>query len=230
MGRRKQTVVPRSLTTWAAIASVLAGLALATSVYVHVASLDRQWSASMAPPPPRMVWAAATDLAPGTVLTEAHLVQRHFAGWVPPTPLPPKPQLVGHTVQERILAGDILRPERLKDHIGGPGLNALIGAGHRAMSVNLTDADRVSGFVEPGDRVDLLVTLFDDGGAPIETTALLQGVPVLAIDDRTEADKVGETRIKPQVTLLLRPDDAQRLALSLQTGHPRLVLRSEMDG
>ena len=148
-------------------------------------------------------------------------------GWVPPGVVSDLEGVVGETVRERVLAGDILRPERLVVSRTA-GLAALVPPGHRALSIHLTGADRVAGFLEPGDRVDVLVTLISEH-LPTQTVTLLENVLVLSIDDHLAEIPLGQRGIKPQVAVLTTPRQANRLIHALRNGKPRLILRAEGD-
>jgi len=119
--------------------------------------------------------------------------------------------------------------------ITGPGqrasLSARIDKDHKAVSIRVTDVFGVSGFVLPGERVDILLTRMDrqnaGSGAGREdayTDVLLQDVAVLATDqladERSENPAVAKT-----VTVSVTTEQAQKLALASSVGQLSLVLR-----
>ncbi|MCA9494691.1 MAG: Flp pilus assembly protein CpaB, partial [Myxococcales bacterium] len=105
-----------------------------------------------------MVIVAARDLYQGVTITEEDL----YAVQIPPKFLPEgvflSPEhVVGRIPRERILANEFVRADRLADPESGVGLNAIIPRGMRAISINITDGAALSGFLNPGNYVDVLV-------------------------------------------------------------------------
>ncbi|MEO0602774.1 MAG: Flp pilus assembly protein CpaB, partial [Myxococcota bacterium] len=123
--------------------------------------------------------------------------------------------------------GEAVHEDRFSPHEGF-GISALVPPGFRAMSLDLTSADQVSGLVEPGDHVDILVSLFDAERAA-STFPVLQNVLVLAVEAGGVDMPLGTSAPRSQLTVLTTPEDANRLTHALQVGHPRLVLRPEDD-
>ncbi|HHO53688.1 MAG TPA: Flp pilus assembly protein CpaB [Deltaproteobacteria bacterium] len=228
MPRRRPQVQLPGLALALGIGSLIVGTALTLSVYQNLSNLDAAWLAALHPEPHPSYLVATRTLPVGHVLTGDDLRPHTTPGWLPPELLQDPGALVGRTVQERILAGDAIRSERLAPGNGRGGLSALIPSGQRALSIHLTHADRVGGFIEPGDHVDLLATLYSEG-QPAETVTLMERVVVLSVDDHLAEVPLGQTAIKPQVTLMVSPDDANRITHALHSGHPRLVLRPEVD-
>lgn len=108
----------------------------------------------------------------------------------------------------------------------GASIAALLPDGMRAASVAINDVSGVSGFVQPNDTVDVLVTRNIPGAAGNSqvTDVLLQNVHVLAIDQQSKnAD--GTPKVAKTVTLEVNPLDAQKLALAQTVGTLSLVLR-----
>jgi pilus assembly protein CpaB len=157
----------------------------------------------------------------GTVTAEDLKVVQYPAGTLTLAPVDPK-GVVGRVVAERLLPGDPIREERLVPADAGHDLEALLAKGMRAQSVNLAAADTVSGFLNPGDRVDVIATVLGNDGLPPETRTILRGVRVLGIDDRLLASETRGVRLKEQVTLEVLPNEAEILAHADRTGPLRL--------
>lgn len=118
-------------------------------------------------------------------------------------------------------------------HPGDRGfLAAVLTPGMRAVSVPVTATSGISGFVFPGDKVDLLLTVKyqskneeGDNVRRYATRTLLNDVRVLAIDQKVEqAD--GEVEIAKTATVEVDPAQAERVALALEMGTIALSLRS----
>lgn len=175
---------------------------------------------------------AARTLGAGTVITPEDLEMVSIGEeYLPDSALLQVEHLVGRTVLERLLAGDLVRYERLAPAEAGQGLSALVPRGMRALSLDLADGEQVSGFIEPGDGVDLLVTLPVDKSdqRAAETITLVQGVRVLAVNERISETVSGEQIRRPRVTLAVSPDVVERITHALEVGAPKLTLRSAID-
>lgn len=141
-------------------------------------------------------------------------------------------RVVGQVPRERILANEMIRPERLADGNAGVGLNAVIPRGMRAISIGLRGADAISGFLTPGNYVDILVTMADDLGRP-RTETILQAVFVLGVNSRSQNDEDGfvsqRGKQAPSVTFLVTPKQAEDVAYASQLGDISLSLRNIQD-
>jgi pilus assembly protein CpaB len=119
---------------------------------------------------------------------------------------------------EAILAPKISMPGQ------GASIAALLPAGMRAASVRINDVSGVSGFIQPNDSVDVLITRsLADRGSQV-TDVLLQSVRVLAIGQDAKGAE-GKPISAKTVTLLVDQVGAQKLALAQQVGDISLVLR-----
>ena len=148
------------------------------------------------------------------------------------------------TPRERILAGEVLRAERMALREAGIGLNAIVPPGKRAMTIETDAQSSLSGLLQPGNFVDAIVTIRPDDRnieAKWVTETILQGVKVLAVGDslspRPKAEKEAEEtrksrsrrRGRPTVTLELTLEEAEKVALAVSRGDIHLVLRSDID-
>jgi pilus assembly protein CpaB len=112
--------------------------------------------------------------------------------------------------------------------IGG-GLSLLISPEMRAASIKVDKVSGVSGFVLPGDRVDIIASIVRAGsGQESVAKTVLQNIEVLAAGEATE--RKGDKVITVQaVTLLVTPEGAQVLALTSQMATLHLALRNPAD-
>jgi pilus assembly protein CpaB len=109
-------------------------------------------------------------------------------------------------------------------------LPLLITEGMRAMSVKVDKVTGVSGFVTPNSRVDVLVSGNVQGGSDREqrSKVILQNIKVLAIG--TTIEQVDDKPVEvPTVTLLVSPEDAEKLTLAARQEPVRLALRNYQD-
>jgi len=128
--------------------------------------------------------------------------------------------VVGRVVMFPIAGKEPVR-EMLLAAPGSVGLTAKIPDGMRAVAVETNDVTNVSGFLFPGCHVDVLVTFRPESGAQTEqdlTAIVLQNVEVLSTGERLQPDPSGKPQKVRQVTMLLNPDDAQKLVLAANKG------------
>ena len=102
-------------------------------------------------------------------------------------------------------------------------LSTALTPGMKAISIRVNDVLGVSGFVLPGDRVDVLLTRRGGGGSFVDV--LLQGVKVLAIDQTTD-DRKDKPSVVRTVTFEVNTLEAQKLTLAANVGTLSLALRN----
>jgi len=173
---------------------------------------------------------AANDLQVGHKIgeTDIKIVK------IPMTVVPPgtprrKRDVLDHAVIVPISSGEFILNNKLAGENAGGGLPSLIPPGMRAVSVRVNEVVSVAGFVTPGTRVDVLLTGTPTGATQQQTTTVLQNVLVIAAGHTLERNSTGEAQNTPVITLLVSPDDAQRLTLASSEGHIQLALRSPID-
>ena len=125
---------------------------------------------------------AARDLALGTVLAPGDVKTIAWPSLtVPPGYAASEEQVIGRGLITPVSANEPLMTAKLADKEAGGGLPIVIPEGMRAVSVKVDEVIGVAGFVLPGTRVDVLVTLSDNSGREEAATRLiLQNVQTLA--------------------------------------------------
>lgn len=184
---------------------------------------------------------AKRDLYVGLPITEEDVVVVQLTPNMIPSDLvfDEAGSVVRRVPRERILANEPLRAERLAQKEAGIGLNAIIATGKRAMTVETDTESGLAGMLQPGNYVDVIVTIRPDDAnitAKWVTETILQGIRVLAVGsslagDRKEDDKksASRSRSRPSVTLELTLEEAEKLALASSKGDIHLVLRNDID-
>jgi pilus assembly protein CpaB len=173
---------------------------------------------------------AATDIATGAKIEDKDVrVVKIPLTIVPPGSLSRKSQVLGRGVILPIARGEFVLPNKLAAENAGSGLPGLIPPGMRAVSVRVNEVVAVAGFVIPGTRVDVLLTGNPGGGSEQATTTVLENVAVLAAGQKLERNSAGEPQTAAVITLLVSPDDAQKLTLASNEGHIQLSLRNVLD-
>ena len=202
-------------------------LGLLASVYVYKTLQARSGGEG---DPGTQVMVAANDLQVGARVEEKDIKTIR----VPSTDVPPGAprkfaDVLGHGVILPISKGQFILPSHLAAENAGAGLPALIPPGMRAVSVRVNEVVSVAGFVTPGTRVDVLLTGNPGSNGEEQTTTVLQNVAVLASGHQLERTSTGEAQNTAVITLLVSPDDAQRLTLASSEGHIQLSLRNPLD-
>jgi pilus assembly protein CpaB len=173
---------------------------------------------------------AADDLQVGAKVEEHDIKVIKIPGAdLPPGAPRRRADVLGHGVIVPISKGEFILPNRLAGENAGSGLPSLIPPGMRAVSVRVNEVVSVAGFVTPGTRVDVLLTGTPGAGGEQQTTTVLQNVAVLASGHTLERTATGEAQTTAVITLLVSPDDAQRLTLASSEGHIQLALRNPLD-
>jgi len=138
--------------------------------------------------------------------------------------------IVDRSLAVAMSTSEVVLSNKLTGRGSGEGLTALIEPGTRAVSVQVNEISGVSGFIQPGTRVDVLFTrIFSNGDAA--TTTILQNVRVIAYGRQLDpAAKLDARDPKPTVaTLLVSQEQAERLVLAEQRGRIQLALRNTLD-
>lgn len=131
--------------------------------------------------------------------------------------------LITPVVENELILEDKLAPKE-----AGGGLSVAIPQGTRAISVRVDDVVAVAGFVVPGTMVDVLVTGSTAGGDSV-TRTILQDLRVLAVGQKSEADREGKPQTYTVVTLLVNPEEAEKVTMASTEGKIHLALRNTID-
>ncbi len=171
---------------------------------------------------------SATDLTFGTKLDRAQLrIAKYPKESVPAGAFSDIDSVAGQTTKIFLAAREPVTATKLSSR--GGGLSMLVRPGLRATSLEVNQVSGVSGFVLPGDRVDVLCTV--DSRSQNEdavTRTILQNAEVLASGQRTTQQDNKPITVQA-VTILVDPVGAEKLALGLHEGKLHLVLRNPED-
>lgn len=175
---------------------------------------------------------AARDLPLGRVLTAQDV---KVVGW----PGDALPENASTTVEE-VLGRGIITPVTMNEPLlagkmavkeAGGGLPIVISEGMRAVSVRVNEVIQVAGFVMPGTHVDVFVTIEPPEGAsggPI-TKLVLENVTVLTVNQIIQTAANGEPVTATVATMLVTPDDGEKLIHAANKGQIQLGLRNTLD-
>jgi pilus assembly protein CpaB len=210
--------------------ALTAGGALAFATYNYVASQGaRPVAEGMAT---RHVVVAAADLAVGAELTADSLRTIDWpASSVPDGAMDDPKEVVGRGLILPVIKNEPILPMKLASKEAGSGLPPAIPPGLRAVSVRVNEVIGVAGYVLPGTRVDVVATLNPTSQtADMTSKIVLTDVLVLAAGTKLEQPNDKEKPIAVSVvTLLVDPDEAERLTLASSEGKIQLALRNPLD-
>jgi pilus assembly protein CpaB len=139
--------------------------------------------------------------------------------------------VVGRVTRVAVFKGEPLVPGRLAPVGTGPGLEVKITPGKRAMALRINDVAGISGFIQPNSRVDVMVTLANQGDGQKQQVAKLfmENMRVLSVGHEVQRDAQGKPINAATATLEVTPDEAERLAVAASQGSIQLVLRGYGD-
>src|ERR1700734_2620885 len=139
-------------------------------------------------------------------------------------------EVAGRIVLYPLPKGEPILERQLAAAGAGAGLTAKIPSGMRAISVRSDEVVGVAGFLLPGTHVDVLLTYHSDKSPDPRTATVLQDVVVLAAGQQIRPDPEGKpTSDNNVVTLLLKPEDSEKLVLATSLGAIHFVLRNGAD-
>src|SRR6266516_4568809 len=144
-------------------------------------------------------------------------------------------QVAGSIARAPFIAGEPIREPKLVKANGSGFMAAILPAGMRAVSTEISPETGAGGFILPNDRVDVLLSKREkqpDRSGPADIVVseiILANVRVLAIDQAPKEKDGQSALVGKTVTLELKPEQAETLARSRQTGTLTLALRSIVD-
>jgi pilus assembly protein CpaB len=180
---------------------------------------------------PTFIVVARHALPVGTRLTEQDL---KLVVWPKETPIDGSfsslEQVNGRALTVSVLENEPIVERRVAPLHAGAGLPPVIEQGMRAISIKVNEVVGVAGFVVPGTRVDVLATVRPSPHDEV-TRVVVSNVTVLAAGTRYDQEdaKEGKTIRSSVVTLMVSPEDAERVALAQTRGTIILTLRNPLD-
>ncbi len=175
---------------------------------------------------------AVGDLRPGTLLTREMIKEAQFLKeTLPGGSFSGANSPVGRVLLFPVKANEPIFEFRLAPtSVKAGGIAAVITPKKRAVAVKVDKVIGVSGFIHPGNHVDILVTIPTGKGSEPVTKTVLENILVLAagpeVEPKTKEEKASNVEV---ITLEVAPDEAEKLALSAVEGKLQIVLRSFSD-
>ena len=180
--------------------------------------------------PVTQIVASANELSAGVALSAKDVVLIDWPGDVPLTGSFNKTDaVIGHPLLHSLGPKEPILQRDLGVEGSGIGLATKIPPGMRATAVRSNEIVGVAGFLYPGSHVDVLATCTVPGVNGQVTQTVLQDVEVLTAGQTIEPDPQGKPQEVNVVTLLLSPEDSQKIQLASNQGTIQFVLRNGTD-
>jgi pilus assembly protein CpaB len=182
----------------------------AEAVPIAVAAVDLQWGTKLKP-----------EMIKTAPFLKESLPEGHFSRT--------------DDLNNRVVIASIKKGEPVVEHRLAPnsiktgGVSAVLKSGKRAVAVKGDKVMGISGFVNPGNRVDVLVTLRDPKTKLDKTKVVLENIPVLATGTKIEKNEKGEPAPVDVYTLEVDLEDAEKLSLAASQGKLQFALRNITD-
>jgi pilus assembly protein CpaB len=174
---------------------------------------------------------ASVDLPWGTKITGEMVKMTPFLKEsLPPGYFKSVDELKDRVLIASLRQGDPIVMHRLApEDIRSGGVPAVLKPGKRALAVKGDKVIGISGFINPGNRVDVLVTMRDPSKKIDRTKMILQDILVLATGTQIQQNEKGDPAPVDVYTLEVTPEEAEKLALSAAEGKLQFALRNLVD-
>src|SRR2546423_1580798 len=208
--------------------AIVAGGTFAFATYRYIQ--DRPAAVAQMHTRPVVVAAANLDLA-AELRREDMKVIDWPAGSVPAGTFSNPQELVGRGLIQPVVQNAPILEGAMPPKDAGAGLPPVIPEGMRAVSVRVNDVIGVAGYVLPGTRVDVVATISPTDQHPDTTSkVILTNVKVLTAGTKIERDTEDHKPVTVNVvTLIVDPQQAERLTLAGTEGKIQLALRNPLD-
>jgi pilus assembly protein CpaB len=204
---------------------------LTLSVLLGIAAvlLAARWMGQQAASDNTTVLVASSDMDLGQAITPTMLQSVQWPkGAVPAGAFDDPKKLEGRVVRISIFKGEPVLAPKLAPEGTKAGLDSVIKAGHRAITVKVNEVVGVAGFLAPGSYVDLLVNFRDERDKPM-SRVVLERIMVLAIAQEAQRPDESKPRVVNAVTLEVTPEQAEKIDLARNIGTLSLILRNQID-
>lgn len=175
---------------------------------------------------------AEVDIAPGAAVSSGMVrVATYPANLVPAQGISDPQKVVNRVALMSIARGEPILEYKLAPEGTRAGLGGLLAKDKLAVTVKTDEVTGVAGFINPGDRVDVMVEMQEMGaGGEHFSKIILQNLKVLSTGQVWEQTRGKEKPdVVPTVTLEVTPEQAETLNLASLQGRIRLALRNQLN-
>ncbi|MCD2137993.1 Flp pilus assembly protein CpaB [Salinicoccus halitifaciens] len=208
--------------------AVLSGLLTTGAFYIFI---QQTGAAETEQPVMTQVVAAAMDIEENTQLTEENLKMIEVReSEMHPSAIRDKSKAVGEYTNASLASGEVLLTQRIEQEEQADMVSKKVAEGYRAVSVSVDYVKSVSNMIEPGDRVDVVLSASEESseaGPPAEI--IFSDVNVLAVGQRMSEKAEGEAAAEyVAVTLEMTQEDAVGVVDASGRGSLQLILSSRL--
>jgi pilus assembly protein CpaB len=139
-------------------------------------------------------------------------------------------KIIGRILISPIIENEpILEGKLAAEDVRLGGVAAILKPGKRAMAVKGDKVIGISGFIRPGNLVDVLVTVQNPETKKDTTKLVLDKIPILATGQEIQADGKKSASPVDVYTLEVTPEEGEKLALAATQGKLQFALRNITD-
>jgi pilus assembly protein CpaB len=197
--------------------------------------MERRQQAPVAQGETEVIFVALHDINPNEPITAQNIKTEEWPqSKVPAGVITKLDEIENMRTRQKIFQGEPLLLGKLIDADDITGASKGIPKGYRVVAVRVNDVSGTGSLILPGDRVDLLVYLTRNPAHDVheaQTRTVLQDVKVFAVNAAWQRDPGdGESSIAAKtISLLVTPQQAEKVTLASEMGAVRLVLRNDSD-
>ncbi len=178
----------------------------------------------------RTVVVAARDMTLGSIVKEEDVRLLDWPSDVVPEGYPSSvSEVIGRGLIRDVSLNEPLLSAKLADLASGGGLPIVIPEGMRALSVKVDEVIGVAGFVTPGTRVDVILTIKAENDREPVSRVILQNIAAVAAGQQIQRDEEGKPISVTVITVLVTPEEAEKLVLASAQGRIQMALRNTLD-
>lgn len=208
--------------------AILSGLLTTGAFYIF---MQQTGATETEQPVMTQVVAVAVDIEENMQLTEENLKMIEVReSEMHPSAIRDKSKAIGEYTNASLASGEVLLTQRIEQEEQADMVSKKVAEGYRAVSVSVDYVKSVSNMIEPGDRVDVVLSASDEGseaGPPAEI--IFSDVNVLAVGQRMSEKAEGEAAAEyVAVTLEMTQEDAVGVVDASGRGSLQLILSSRL--
>lgn len=139
-------------------------------------------------------------------------------------------KLIGSISKVEIIKDEQVLSGRVITDVDKAALAYKIPQNMRAVSLPSSEVAGVAGFINPGDKIDILVTFDKKDINPVTTTyTQLQNIEVLAVGSNKTTSEEKTKTIPSSITVIVTPAQSEVIAYAVANGSLSYSLRNPVD-
>lgn len=139
-------------------------------------------------------------------------------------------KIVNGVSKVEIMKGEQILSNKIVTDTNKATLTYKVPENMRAVSIPITEVSGVAGYINPGDKIDILVTYDNKDVNPVSITyTQLQNIEVAAVGNAKVAEEDKKKAVPASITVLVKPAQAEVIAFAISNGSLYLTLRNPID-